>query len=83
LLLFYPADLSQLAKSATANGLTSSDSIDKKVREIKICPVFDEVKKTTFSGILFSKNKDIIEGNNNVIFLKEKLSLILQHRVLL
>jgi hypothetical protein len=38
LLLFYPfvvpADLSQQAKSAAANGLTYSDSIDKKVRKI-------------------------------------------------
>jgi hypothetical protein len=38
LLLFYPfpvpADLSQQAKSAAADGLTYSDSIDKKVRKI-------------------------------------------------
>jgi hypothetical protein len=38
LLLFYPfvvpADLSQQAKSAAAEGLTYSDSIDKKVRKI-------------------------------------------------
>jgi hypothetical protein len=38
LLLFYqfvvPADLSQQAKSAAADGLTYSDSIDKKVRNI-------------------------------------------------
>jgi hypothetical protein len=40
LLLFYsfvvPADLSQQAKSAAADGLTYSDSIDKKVRKILI-----------------------------------------------
>jgi hypothetical protein len=40
LLLFYPfvvpADLSQQAKSAAADGLTYSDSIDKKVRKIYI-----------------------------------------------
>jgi hypothetical protein len=29
-----PADLSQQAKSAAADGLTFSDSIDKKVRKI-------------------------------------------------
>jgi hypothetical protein len=38
LLLFYPfvvpADLSQQAKSAAADGLTYSDTIDKKVRKI-------------------------------------------------
>jgi hypothetical protein len=38
LLLFYPfvvaADLSQQAKSAAADGLTYSDSFDKKVRKI-------------------------------------------------
>jgi hypothetical protein len=38
LVLFYPvvvpADLSQQAKSATADGLTYSDSIDKKVQKI-------------------------------------------------
>jgi hypothetical protein len=38
LLLFYPfvvpADLSQQAKSATAEGLTYLDSIDKKVQKI-------------------------------------------------
>jgi hypothetical protein len=38
LLLFYlfvvPADLSQQAKSAAADGLTYSDSIDKKVQKI-------------------------------------------------
>jgi hypothetical protein len=38
--LFYPfvvpADLSQQAKSATADGLTYSDSINKKVRKILI-----------------------------------------------
>jgi hypothetical protein len=40
LLLFYPfvvpADLSQQAKSAAADGLTYLDSIDKKVWKIKI-----------------------------------------------
>jgi hypothetical protein len=40
LLLFFlfvvPADLSQQAKSAAADGLTYSDSIDKKVRKIYI-----------------------------------------------
>jgi hypothetical protein len=44
LLLFYPfvvpADLSQQAKSAAADGLTYSDSIDKKVRKIKIRALF-------------------------------------------
>jgi hypothetical protein len=38
LLLFYPfvvpADISQQAKSAAADGLTCSDSIDKKVQTI-------------------------------------------------
>jgi hypothetical protein len=38
LLLFYPfvvpADLSQQGKSAAADGLTYSDSIDKKVQNI-------------------------------------------------
>jgi hypothetical protein len=32
--IVFPAHLSQRAKSATADGLTSSDSIDKKVGEI-------------------------------------------------
>jgi hypothetical protein len=40
LLLFYPfvvpADLSQQAKSAAADGLTYSDSIDKKVQKFLI-----------------------------------------------
>jgi hypothetical protein len=40
LLLFYPfvvpADLFEQAKSAAADGLTYSDSIDQKVRKIKI-----------------------------------------------
>jgi hypothetical protein len=40
LLLFYPfvvpADLSRQAKSAAADGLTYSDSIDKKVLKIEI-----------------------------------------------
>jgi hypothetical protein len=34
LLEIVPADLSQQAKSAAADGLTYSDSIDKKVRKI-------------------------------------------------
>jgi hypothetical protein len=43
LLFFYPfvvpADLSQQAKSATADGLTYSDSIDKKLNLSTFCPL--------------------------------------------
>jgi hypothetical protein len=51
LLLFYPfvvpADLSQQAKSAAADGLTYSDSIDKKVRKFKSEHFFQPRKKLT------------------------------------
>jgi hypothetical protein len=39
-LLFDPADLSQLAKSVTADG-----QLTKIEGNLKICPVFDELKK--------------------------------------
>jgi hypothetical protein len=35
-----PGHLSQHAKAATAEGLTFSDPMHKKVREIQICTIF-------------------------------------------
>jgi hypothetical protein len=35
-----PGHLSQHAKAATAEGLTFSDPMPKKVREIQICTIF-------------------------------------------
>jgi hypothetical protein len=39
-LLLLPGHLSQHAKAATAEGLTFSDPMHKKVREIQICTIF-------------------------------------------
>jgi hypothetical protein len=39
-LLLLPGYLSQHAKAATAKGLTFSDPMHKKVREIQICTIF-------------------------------------------
>jgi hypothetical protein len=54
LLLFYPfvvsADLSQQAKSATANGLTYSDSIDQKDGKFKSDYFLPPRKKLTDSN---------------------------------